>query len=145
MTGHGTFDADAFLAGEPLNVDPVLVAILAENRAIQRSHRPHHTFAPSSDPLSFLPIIAACNLGALGRHPDSYRLYADKFKQTVRRRYGSMEGYLRQRLGWQDTADTKARATDGEYFVAEGEPGRDLKVSLNEWPYAIESNVASVP
>lgn len=134
--------------GEALNVDPVLLAIMDENRIVQLTHAPLFTFTPSSDPTSLLPIIAACDLGQFHRHPASEKIYRGQFRTTVMKRYGPMEVYLRQRLGWleEDASDTVADEETGEqeYFRASDREGTSYKVARNEWPYALPPDVTYV-
>ncbi|TNY22044.1 hypothetical protein DMC30DRAFT_445640 [Rhodotorula diobovata] len=123
------------------SADARIDAVLQQAKELAAVLPPLYTFDELCD------IVADVDLAALNRHPDLEALYTTQFNPLIRAAHGSVEAYLRQRLGW------AARGPDGDELGQEGEGGgqqqrkkyweRDdvTNVRLNDWRYAAPADV----
>ncbi|GAA6013490.1 hypothetical protein JCM10207_008868 [Rhodosporidiobolus poonsookiae] len=112
--------------------DAAIDAVLAQARALHASLDPLYTW----DELAAL--IATSQLSALSRQPEFEALYAQTFGPLVRETYGSMEAYLRGRLGW----DAQAPAREGEGNEPYWTRRARTNVRRNDWPYGVPRDVS---
>lgn len=75
-------------------------------------------------------IVFRRDLGVLCRHPKVEHIYVNYFNPMLRSEHGSVEAYLKKRLGWTDHSTRPFWTRD-----------QSCQVRLNDWAYSVPRDV----